>query len=58
MDTKTAIKIGLVAGVVSAMFPSIPTIVFGHKTWGSEYDQFMQWYIPLGGLVVLGVLLW
>ena len=58
MDTKTAIKIGLVAGVVSALFPSIPTMVFGSKTWGVEYNEFLEWYLPIGGLIVLGVLLW
>lgn len=58
MDTKTAIKIGLVAGVVSALFPSVPTMVFGSRTWGSEYNEFLEWYLPIGGLIVLGVLLW
>jgi len=27
MQTRDAIKIGLIAGVVSALFPSIPTII-------------------------------
>jgi len=56
VDTKTAIKIGLVAGLVSALFPSVPTMVFGSKTWGSDYTNFLKWYVPLGMLVIVAVM--
>lgn len=48
MEIKTAVKIGLIAGIVSALFPSVPTMIFGARTWGSDYVDFLKWYLPLG----------
>jgi hypothetical protein len=53
VETKTAIKIGLVAGLISALFPSIPTIIhFQYYT--------MSWFLiyAITGLAVVAALVW
>lgn len=53
METKTAVKIRLIAGLVSALFPSIPTIIhFQYYTMG--------WFLiyAIAGLAVVAALIW
>lgn len=53
MEFKQVVKIGLVAGLVSALFPSIPTIV--HFRYYEE--SWFKWYCILGLGLILVVML-
>ncbi len=45
---RAAIKIGLLAGVVSALFPSIPTIV----KFGYHHERWFQIYVVLSIILI------
>ncbi|MEM5815879.1 MAG: hypothetical protein QXL14_02410 [Candidatus Aenigmatarchaeota archaeon] len=50
MDTKLAIKIGLIAGLVSAFYPSIPTII--------QFEYYKKpWFIIYIALTLIALLL-
>jgi len=54
MKTKTAIGIGLLAGLVSALFPSIPTI-YSFRYWEQKW---FRWYVIIAIGLLIGITIW
>jgi len=50
-NTRLAIKIGLLAGLVSALYPSLPTIV----SFGYWQHRWFQLYVAISLLILIAI---